>query len=159
MPLLRPLARSFPRPAPSSASLSSPFLLCLTAQQTSSLPPQSATLRSGDSTPVPTSSSNRTHLQIKAFSTTAARRSSDAHEDHYEPPSGWLFGVPPGEKYKTEGWEAIWVYGFWGSLALAVVAYAFKPDTSYVCFLPPRSGRGTHHLDGIPVSCFVLAGG
>ncbi|KAM0794592.1 ESSS subunit of NADH:ubiquinone oxidoreductase-domain-containing protein [Usnea florida] len=53
-----------------------------------------------------------------------------SHESHYDPPSGWLFGVPPGEKYKNEGWENTWVYGFWGSLALGVVAYAYKPDTS-----------------------------
>merc|ERR1711964_545458 len=53
-----------------------------------------------------------------------------AHEDHYDPPTGWLFGVKPGEKAEKEGWEAIWVYGFFGSLAAGVVAYAFKPDTS-----------------------------
>lgn len=57
-------------------------------------------------------------------------RSDDAHGSHYDPPSGWLFGVPPDEKYKKEGWENIWVYGFWGSLGLAVVAYAYKPDSS-----------------------------
>lgn len=53
-----------------------------------------------------------------------------SHESHYDPPSGWLFGVPPGEKYKNEGWENTWVYGFWGSLLLGIVAYAYKPDTS-----------------------------
>ncbi|CAD6569839.1 MAG: hypothetical protein ASARMPREDX12_003095 [Alectoria sarmentosa] len=53
-----------------------------------------------------------------------------SHESHYDPPSGWLFGVPPGEKYKNEGWENSWVYGFWGSLLLGIVAYAYKPDTS-----------------------------
>ena len=53
-----------------------------------------------------------------------------SHESHYDPPSGWLFGVPPGEKYKNEGWENTWVYGFWGSLLFGVVAYAYKPDTS-----------------------------
>ena len=52
------------------------------------------------------------------------------HSDHYDPPSGWLFNVPPGEKYKKEGWENLWVWGFWGSLGLAVVGYAYKPDTS-----------------------------
>lgn len=31
-----------------------------------------------------------------------------AHEDHYDPPGGWLFGVKPGEKYENEGWENIW---------------------------------------------------
>ncbi|KAK3176401.1 hypothetical protein OEA41_007724 [Lepraria neglecta] len=53
-----------------------------------------------------------------------------SHESHYDPPTGWLFGVPPGEKYKEEGWEKTWVWGFWGSLAFGVVAYAYKPDTS-----------------------------
>lgn len=52
------------------------------------------------------------------------------HESHYDPPSGWLFGVPPGQKYQKEGWENTWVYGFWGSLLFGVVAYAYKPDTS-----------------------------
>ncbi|KAI9775989.1 MAG: hypothetical protein M1839_000688 [Geoglossum umbratile] len=56
--------------------------------------------------------------------------SPDLHEDRFDPPGGWLFGVPPGEKYKKEGWEGIWIYGFFGSFALAAVAYAFKPDTS-----------------------------
>lgn len=52
------------------------------------------------------------------------------HESHYDPPSGWLFCVPPGQKYQKEGWENTWVYGFWGSLLFGVVAYAYKPDTS-----------------------------
>ncbi|KAL2047566.1 hypothetical protein ABVK25_011424 [Lepraria finkii] len=52
------------------------------------------------------------------------------HDSHYDPPTGWLFGVPPGEKYKEEGWEKTWVWGFWGSLAFGVFAYAYKPDTS-----------------------------
>ncbi|KAI9743738.1 MAG: hypothetical protein M1835_002864, partial [Candelina submexicana] len=66
-------------------------------------------------------------------STLQTRLSSSAHhdhEDHYDPPSGWLWGVPPGETYKKEGWEGIWIYGFFGSLILGAVAYAYKPDTS-----------------------------
>lgn len=51
------------------------------------------------------------------------------HEDHYDPPTGWLWGVPPGEQYKKEGWEGVWYWGFYGSLGLAVLAYAGKPDT------------------------------
>lgn len=31
-----------------------------------------------------------------------------------------------------EGWENLFIYGFFGSLILGGVAYAFKPDTSYV---------------------------
>jgi hypothetical protein len=66
----------------------------------------------------------------RGFSSTTAKRSGDSHADHYDPPGGWLFGVKPGEKAKVEGWENIWVYGFFGSLAVGVVGYAFKPDTS-----------------------------
>ncbi|KAJ5362221.1 NADH:ubiquinone oxidoreductase ESSS subunit [Penicillium brevicompactum] len=46
------------------------------------------------------------------------------------PPTGWLFGVKPGQKYAKEGWENIWYYGFIGSFLVAGVAYVFKPDTS-----------------------------
>ena len=53
-----------------------------------------------------------------------------SHSDHYDPPSGWLFGVPPGEKPKKEGWEGVWYWGFVGSMALAAVGWAYKPDTS-----------------------------
>ncbi|KAI9051312.1 hypothetical protein LZ554_005413 [Drepanopeziza brunnea f. sp. 'monogermtubi'] len=68
----------------------------------------------------------------RAFSQSAARKGADNahHEDHYDPPSGWLFGIKPGEKAEREGWEGVWMYGFFGSLGLATVAYAFKPDTS-----------------------------
>ncbi|KAL8793504.1 MAG: hypothetical protein Q9195_003877 [Heterodermia aff. obscurata] len=55
---------------------------------------------------------------------------SSSHSDQYDPPSGWLYNVPPGEKYKNEGWEALWVWGVWGSIGATVVAYAYKPDTS-----------------------------
>ncbi|KAH8808465.1 ESSS subunit of NADH:ubiquinone oxidoreductase-domain-containing protein [Xylogone sp. PMI_703] len=68
--------------------------------------------------------------QSRALSTTGRRAADHAHEDHYDPPSGWLFGVKPGEKPERESWELIYYWGFCGSLALAVVAYAFKPDTS-----------------------------
>jgi hypothetical protein len=68
---------------------------------------------------------------VRGFSNTKQRKAADhAHEDHYDPPSGWLFGVKPGEKPEKEGWETVWVWGFFGSLGLGVVAYAFKPDTS-----------------------------
>ncbi|CAL3968915.1 unnamed protein product [Diplocarpon coronariae] len=70
---------------------------------------------------------------VRSLSTTPPKLAADAdhaHEDHFDPPSGWLFGVKPGEKAEKEGWEGIWVYGFFGSLGLAAVAYAFKPDTS-----------------------------
>ena len=54
------------------------------------------------------------------------------HESHYDPPTGWLWGLPPGVKYEKEGWEGWMYYGFLGSLFVGGVAYAFKPDTSYV---------------------------
>ncbi|KAF2829399.1 hypothetical protein CC86DRAFT_404040 [Ophiobolus disseminans] len=66
---------------------------------------------------------------VRTFSHAAPRRSG-GHESHYDPPTGWLFGVKPGEKYEKEGWEGLMYWGFCGSAGLAVVAYAFKPDTS-----------------------------
>ncbi|EON61132.1 hypothetical protein W97_00343 [Coniosporium apollinis CBS 100218] len=71
----------------------------------------------------------RTAPQSRALSTSQALRSA-SHGDHYDPPTGWLWGVPPGTKPEKEGWETIWVWGFFGSLGLGVVAYAYKPDTS-----------------------------
>jgi hypothetical protein len=66
----------------------------------------------------------------RQFSQSTVRNGGHGHE--YDPPTGWLFGVKPGEKYQKEGWETIWYWGFYASLGLAVVAYAFKPDTRYV---------------------------
>ena len=62
----------------------------------------------------------------------APENAHGSHESHYDPPTGWLWGIPPGQKYEKEGWENTWVYGYWGSLILGVVLYAYKPDTSYV---------------------------
>ncbi|KAI5837119.1 ESSS subunit of NADH:ubiquinone oxidoreductase-domain-containing protein [Morchella snyderi] len=56
--------------------------------------------------------------------------SSSSHGSHYDPPTGWFLGVPPGEKQAKEGWEGIWYWGFFGGLFAAGVAYAYKPDTS-----------------------------
>ncbi|KAK5675380.1 hypothetical protein LTS10_011822 [Elasticomyces elasticus] len=71
-------------------------------------------------------------IQQRPLSYTAALKSGDshAHEEQYESPSGWLFGVKPGEKYENEGWENVWYYGFFGSLLFGVVGYCYKPDTS-----------------------------
>lgn len=60
----------------------------------------------------------------------ATPRAPASHGPQYDPPTGWLFGVKPGEKYQKEGWENIFFYGFGGSLLVASVAYGFKPDTS-----------------------------
>lgn len=73
------------------------------------------------------------HCQsTRTLSSTSSRAAADhgAHEDHYDPPSGWLWGIKPGEKPEKEGWENIYLWGMFGSLGLAAVAYAFKPDTS-----------------------------
>lgn len=90
------------------------------------LTPLRLALRSTAFRPTTTSSA-------RALSTTTPLRAADhGHESHYDQPTGWLFGVKPGEKYQKEGWEGIWYWGFYGSFALATVAYAFKPDTRYV---------------------------
>jgi hypothetical protein len=70
-----------------------------------------------------------TATTTRAFSSTPKQLAS-SHESQYDPPTGWLFGVKPGEKYKNEGWEPLFFYGFCGSLIVFAVAYAFKPDTS-----------------------------
>ncbi|KAJ4393572.1 hypothetical protein N0V93_002785 [Gnomoniopsis smithogilvyi] len=68
-------------------------------------------------------------ISRRAFTATTARKAG-AHGPQYDPPTGWLWGVKPGEKAKKEGWEELAYYGFLGSLAVFAVAYAFKPDTS-----------------------------
>lgn len=51
------------------------------------------------------------------------------HEDHFDPPGGWLWGIRPGEKAEKEGWEPLaWV--FVGAWVVAVAAYTMKEDTS-----------------------------
>ncbi|KAL8781926.1 MAG: hypothetical protein Q9194_000119 [Teloschistes cf. exilis] len=76
-----------------------------------------------------TSSSSASSDRRTAGSSTIPHRSGDAHS-HYDPPSGWLWGIPPGEKREKEGWETVWIYGFFGGLLMAAAAYAYKPDTS-----------------------------
>jgi hypothetical protein len=72
----------------------------------------------------------RRPLNVHGFSTRSNLRGGGG--DHFDPPTGYLFNVKPGEKYQKEGWEGAFYYGFIGSLVLAGVAYVFKPDTSYV---------------------------
>lgn len=67
---------------------------------------------------------------LRPFSSTTLQRSGDGTHSHYDPPSGWLWGIPPGEKREKEGWEGVWIYGFFGGLLMGVVAYAYKPDSS-----------------------------
>lgn len=63
----------------------------------------------------------------------SSRRQGGGHgnESQFDPPSGWLWGIKPGEKAEAEGWE--WpMYIFCGSLLATGIALAFKPDTTYV---------------------------
>jgi hypothetical protein len=81
---------------------------------------------------VPRLAASPTLQQQRQISSTPARKGGDAHGDPYDPPTGWLFGVKPGEKAEKEGWENVFYYGFFGSMAFGVVGYWFKPDTRYV---------------------------
>ncbi|KAI2610279.1 ESSS subunit of NADH:ubiquinone oxidoreductase [Hypoxylon fragiforme] len=67
-------------------------------------------------------------ITTRSFSATA--RAPSSHGPQYDPPTGWLWGLKPGEKYQREGWEIPFFYGFCGSIAIFAVAYGFKPDTS-----------------------------
>lgn len=65
---------------------------------------------------------------MRSFSVTARRQGGGGGESQFDPPGGWLWGIKPGEKPEPEGWE--WpMYIFCGSLVVAGVALAFKPDT------------------------------
>ncbi|KAI9730587.1 MAG: hypothetical protein M1834_005830 [Cirrosporium novae-zelandiae] len=67
----------------------------------------------------------------RQLSTTRSLRSAHGeHESQYDPPTGWLWGIPPGKKYEKEGWEGLMLWGFGGSMLFGVVGYIFKPDTS-----------------------------
>ncbi|CAJ2505050.1 Uu.00g124440.m01.CDS01 [Anthostomella pinea] len=77
-----------------------------------------------------TTATTTPQVQAATRSFSASARTSASHGPQYDPPTGWLFGVKPGEKYQKEGWETPFFYGFCGSLLLAGVAYGFKPDTS-----------------------------
>ena len=62
---------------------------------------------------------------------THGHHAGGGHDDHFDPPGGWLWGIRPGEKYEKEGWEGLaWV--FVASWVVAVAAYTMKEDTSYV---------------------------
>ncbi|KAI9677059.1 MAG: hypothetical protein M1817_006898 [Caeruleum heppii] len=84
-----------------------------------------------------TSRPSLTHLIVRLPTatapqlTTTIRAASTSSEDKYDPPTGNLFNVPPGETYKKEGWEDVWVWGFWGSLiVLGVGGWVVRGDTS-----------------------------
>lgn len=84
----------------------------------------------------------------RTFAQSTARRSGGSS---YDPPSGWLFGVKPGEKYEKEGWEGAIYYGLCGAMAFGVVAYAFKPDTRYVRLRAEKERSGFFPRDAAPV--------
>lgn len=77
-----------------------------------------------------TTTPTTTPAAARAFTASAARKGGDGHGSQYDPPTGWLFGVKPGEKYQKEGWEGPFYYGYCGSFLVFVIALAFKPDTS-----------------------------
>jgi len=133
LPLSLPLSLS---PRPSRADIAYPAMLARPA----SLPLRCRCLLRSSQPP-------------RAFSTQSPLRSAGSHGDHYDPPTGWLWGVKPGHKYVKEGWEGLWTYGFMGSLVVAGIAYAFKPDTSYVPFPLPVKLRFSCR---IPLWGFVL---
>ncbi|KAI4682476.1 uncharacterized protein J4E88_005366 [Alternaria novae-zelandiae] len=58
--------------------------------------------------------SARTAAPRRAFSQSQTKRSG--HGPSYDPPSGWLFGVKPGEQYEKEGWENAMYWGFGGAI-------------------------------------------
>ncbi|KAL6886415.1 hypothetical protein HDV57DRAFT_515546 [Trichoderma longibrachiatum] len=65
----------------------------------------------------------------RSLSMTTQRHGGHGNESQFEPPTGWLWGIKPGEKPEPEGWE--WpMYLFGASLLVTGVALAFKPDTS-----------------------------
>ncbi len=112
------------------------------------------------------SSTARTPLTARATSQTALRLASThsaqddhghgsgghGHDDHFDPPGGWLWGQRPGEKYEKEGWEGLaWV--FVASWVVAIAAYTMKEDTSYVAL--PSCFSLLHSL----VAWFTFYGG
>ncbi|KIM32714.1 hypothetical protein M408DRAFT_326460 [Serendipita vermifera MAFF 305830] len=65
-------------------------------------------------------------------SSTLGRRHS-SHGEHFNEPSGLLFGELPrkdGSKRQREDWELLWHVGMGGSIVLALGIFYFRPDTS-----------------------------
>ena len=114
------------------------------SSSTSSNPLQHQHLPLRSSPPAPLSLSSTRALSSSPAHQSAEHGSNDhgghggGHESHYDPPGGWLWGIPPGEQYQKEGWENTFVYGYCGTLLIGLVLYAYKPDTSYVSPLFPH---------------------
>ncbi|EXJ79421.1 hypothetical protein A1O3_08923 [Capronia epimyces CBS 606.96] len=101
--------------------------------------------------------SNQTRTPLRLASTHSAAHAAKhddhghghgGHDDHFDPPGGWLWGERPGDKYEKEGWEPF-AWFFVASWVVAVAAYTMKEDTSYV--LP--------NLDLFPRRCSYLSWG
>ncbi|KAF2200076.1 hypothetical protein GQ43DRAFT_374695 [Delitschia confertaspora ATCC 74209] len=80
--------------------------------------------------PARTTTASTSAIRRPLSTSQVLRGGSGSHESRFDPPTGWLFGVKPGEKPEREGWEWIWYIGIYGTLALTTVLYVFKPDTS-----------------------------
>lgn len=71
----------------------------------------------------------RQPTSARSFSVTARQRGGHGNESQFDPPTGWLWGIKPGEKPEPEGWE--WpMYLFGASLVATGIALAYKPDTT-----------------------------
>ncbi|KEY69148.1 hypothetical protein S7711_04931 [Stachybotrys chartarum IBT 7711] len=72
----------------------------------------------------------RQPMASRSLSVTARRHGGGhGNESQFDAPGGWLWGIKPGEKPESEGWE--WpMYIFFGSLIATGVALAYKPDTT-----------------------------
>jgi hypothetical protein len=117
-------------PPPPNTNLSPQCVLAGPHHQSTAHPPTAHTMSTLRA--IPRLTALRAPAQRSAFFSTTHAPRSGGHESQYDPPTGWLFGVKPGEKYEKEGWEGPIYWGLCGSMALGVVAYAFKPDTRYV---------------------------
>ena len=122
MSALRPHARLALRSHPSSSATLSRALAICTTTTTTTTPASTPTVA------MASTSTSVVPARFRYFSATPRRAGGGGMQ--YDPPSGWLWGVRPGEKYQNEGWEGPFFYGFWGSMVVFVVAYAWKPDTS-----------------------------
>ncbi|KAL8874408.1 MAG: hypothetical protein Q9174_000253 [Haloplaca sp. 1 TL-2023] len=63
---------------------------------------------------------NSAAVTLRPFTTTPHQKFTNtpihhSGDSHYDPPSGWLWGIPPGEKREKEGWENDTNVGFGGS--------------------------------------------
>lgn len=64
----------------------------------------------------------------RSFSLTSPR--TGGAEPRYDPPTGWLWGVKPGEKYQKEGWETTFYWLYCAPLVACGIFMFFKPDTT-----------------------------